>query len=333
MSEISSKTSVKNNNHNKEYSHILSQSNTTQPFFKKTYSKTQKNFLLSLIGMTFIISMFSIWILAIYLFLFGSMTTRLILLILYILQFFINEKNKKYLNFLNSFGIVDYFRSYTLIIEQEIGKDHSLICGHPHGIICFGGGLMMMTDALESLDFTCCVTRFLMYLPISGIFVRLLGFKGANHQQFISLLKKGRNVFFLPGGFECAASTNHTKDRAFIKNRIGFIKYALQNGYKIYPMYTFNENKTYYTFNFFESLRLVLTKLKIPGCIFIGKYLIYPKDDLDLLTVIGKPLVLPKIDNPSKEDVIYYHKLYVKSLEDVYMKYKLPDSSETLEII
>ncbi len=190
-----------------------------------------------------------------------------------------------------------------------------------------------MTDVLGKLKVTPCVTRILMFLPISGIFTRVLGFKGVNNEQFKNFLKRGDNLFFLPGGFECATVTNYNKDRVFIKSRTGFIKYALQNGYKVYPMYTFNENKAYYTFNLFQNFRLFLSKLKLPGCMFIGKYLIYPREDINLLTVIGKPLTLPKIEHPSMEEVKHYHGIYMNLLNDVYNKYKLKNySSEKLEM-
>lgn len=38
--------------------------------------------------------------------------------------------------------------------------------------------------------------------------------------------------------------------------------------------------------------------------------------------VIGKPIELPKIANPSREEVERYHKLYVQGLQEIYDTYK-----------
>lgn len=62
----------------------------------------------------------------------------------------------------------------------------------------------------------------------------------------------------------------------YLRNRKGFIKYALKYNYKIQPVFTFGENKTYYTWHRFKKIGLILNKLKLPGIIFWSKYLIIP---------------------------------------------------------
>jgi len=46
------------------------------------------------------------------------------------------------------------------------------------------------------------------------------------------------------------------KERVYIKKRKGFIKYALEFGYQIHPVYIFNENKLYSTFDKLTKYRL-----------------------------------------------------------------------------
>jgi hypothetical protein len=73
----------------------------------------------------------------------------------------------------------------------------------------------------------------------------------------------------LPGGFEEATITSDKEYRLYIKTRKGFIKYALQNGYKIHPVFVFNENKIYKTSDFNIDSRLTANKYKLPGTLFI----------------------------------------------------------------
>ena len=73
-------------------------------------------------------------------------------------------------------------------------------------------------------------------------------------------------------------------------------------------MFVFNENKTFLTTNLFLNLRVFLNKIKIPTAMFISPFLCFiPNPFNDLYVVVGKPLELPKIEKPTKEDVNNYH--------------------------
>jgi len=227
----------------------------------------------------------------------------------------------------------EYFNSYEVHIEEELESSNSLFSFHPHGILGFGASMCGgKNETLYNSIF--CGSRALINIPISGIIARWTGVQGVDNKNFKDFLRRGKNIIFVPGGFEEATITEYGKDRIFIKERKGFIKYALEFGYKIYPSYTFNENKIFFTFNWFEKFRLFLNKIKIPGTIFYSKYLFFPDSDIDLFCVIGKPIRLPQIANPASEDVDKYHKLYIQAITDVYDKYKKQyGASDNLEIL
>jgi hypothetical protein len=96
--------------------------------------------------------------------------------------------------------------------------------------------------------------------------------KPASKKYFVSLMKHDKNIGLLPGGFEEATIYEHGKHRIFIKNRMGFIKYALQYGYTVWPGYTFGEELTYHSFTWGLKWRIMLNRYKIPAVIFIGKW-------------------------------------------------------------
>lgn len=80
------------------------------------------------------------------------------------------------------------------------------------------------------------------------------------------------------------------KERIFYKSRKGWIKYALQYGYKVVPNYGFNEHKTYKTFCF-QKLGFLFNKLKLPGTFPYSKYILpFPYPDLDIAQVFGKAI-------------------------------------------
>lgn len=292
------------------------------PYLRKSFYQEKSTSILPLIGMTLIIFNFTLWIIAIYFIIYGSYLSRLIIAILYLYQILLAKKNPFYIKLFSSCKFHEYFKSYTLIIEKEIQNEKVLLCTHPHGIISLGMGSAFFHKNSFLKNFILCGTRFVRYLPISGILARWIGIEGVNHQNFKKFMSQGKNIVFVPGGFECATITNHRQDRVFIKDRKGFIKFSLRFGYKVYPCYNFNENKLFYTFNGLEKIMFYLNKIKIPGCLFVGKFLFYPRTDVDLCTVIGKPLDLPIIPNPTKEDVDKYHLMYMNSLLDLYNRYK-----------
>ncbi len=263
----------------------------------------------------------------------GSIIVRSILGVLLVYQYFFAYKSENYRRFLLFMRPWEIFRSYTVHCEEELTNEKSLFSFHPHGVLGFGPS---MSGALNEVLYnaTFCGSRAMRNLPISGIIARWMGVCGVDNKNFKELMNNNKNIIFVPGGFEEATITRYGKDRIFISERKGFIKYALQFGYKVYPSYTFNENKIFYTFNYFEKFRLLLNKIKLPGTLFFSKYGIFPHTDIDLFTVIGAPLHFPIIENPTKEDVEKYHKMYVKQLVSVYDRYKhYFNACKTLEVI
>lgn len=145
-------------------------------------------------------------------------------------------------------------------------------------------------------------------------------------------MKAGQNIALIPGGFEEATVYEYDHDRIFLKNRCGFIKYALKYGYKVYPVYTFGEEKTYYTLPYLLEFRLWLNKFKIPTVFFCGLWGSFlPFRDVDLITVVGTPIEMPTITEPTKEQVEKYHAIYISELEKLYNKHK-PSKTSTLEV-
>jgi len=227
----------------------------------------------------------------------------------------------------------EYFRSYNVYTEVDLTPNKSIFSFHPHGVLGFGAA---MSPAIHNIlyDAYFCGSRAMINMPISGIIARWMGVQGVNQKNFKDLLKKEKNIIFVPGGFEEATLTQHAKERIFIKERKGFIKYSLQYGYKIHPCYSFNENKIYYTFPYFEKLRLLFNKFKVPGVIFYSKYLFFPDWNVDLFVVIGKPIQLPQISKPTQQEIDYYHKMYIDSVCNLYNKYKKQlECADELEVL
>jgi hypothetical protein len=294
----------------------------------------QKNKGLALFGYLLIGSIFFGWIIYIYIFFVYGIYVKAIILGLILYQLSITKRSEWFIKFLEYCELYNFFKSYTIILEEEIQDNKSLLCVHPHGIIGLSMGSMIVSGLSFINKVVVCGTRSVRYLPVSGIIARWVGIEGVDHTNFKNYMKEGKNIIFIPGGFECATITSDKEDRTFIMKRKGFIKYALRYGYAIHPIYNFGENKLFYTINGFEKLGLILNKIKFPGCIFYGRCGFLPRDDIDICCVVGKAMRLPVIAEPSEADIEKYHKLYLDELSSLYQRYcKKYGGSEKLTYI
>lgn len=252
-----------------------------------------------------------------------------------------------------SFSFYPYFRFNTCIFEDDVqqqptndaskeksdggttlkynftpalpAQDKSLYAFHPHGILTCG----MAVNGAHHLRFAETDARWLVaenlfWFPVLRDLLRWLEFDAVGKDTFVKLMQSGQNIGFVPGGFEEATLYARGKHRVYLKKRFGFIKLALQHGYKVYPAYTFGEELTYTSFPYFLTLRLKLNEFKVPGAAFFGSLWCFfmPRSDVDLITVVGTPLQLPTIAQPTKDDVSKYHALYVTKLQTLFNRHK-----------
>lgn len=124
--------------------------------------------------------------------------------------------------------------------------------------------------------------------------------------------------------------------RAYIKNRKGFIKYALQYGYSITPIFVFGEEKSFYALESFLPQRLAINKFKVPGAVFWSWLGFLPDCTIELNHCVAKPMILPHIPSPTSEQVDEWHGKYVTELVRLFdahkEKYAEGGKTATLEL-
>ncbi|CAH0473876.1 unnamed protein product [Peronospora belbahrii] len=203
--------------------------------------------------------------------------------------------------------------------------DRALFAFHPHGVLpngfAFNGAHHM---GFVHSHCRWLVSENLFWFPVIKDLLNWMDFSCVAKSTFHRFMSTGQNVCFLPGGFEEATLYERGKHRVYIKKRFGFIKLALQHGYKVHPVYTFGEEYTYHTFPYLLQLRLKFNEFKIPVVLFYGllRCFFLPCSDVDLITVVGEGLVMPRIEQPTKEHVRKYHAQYVDALQKLFDKYK-----------
>ena len=137
-------------------------------------------------------------------------------------------------------------------------------------------------------------------------------------------MKSGEDLALPPGGFEEASLTCLTKDIVFIKKRTGFVRLCLQYGIAIRPVYVFGERSCYWNIQGLFKARIKLNRYGIPTIFAWGNPIIplLPKHTAEVYIAVGSPILLPKIEKPTKEDVTKWHKKYIDSLTRLFEEHK-----------
>ena len=241
-----------------------------------------------------------------------------------------------------------YFRRCELRGElDQMSTKETLYLFHPHGVVTCGfscNGVWSQdfisrttpTDTFDPKTHEAADGRFrgtVFFIAralreTTAIFKAICDLSGrlesSTKKDMLRVMRTGRNMAIIPGGFEDATIYAYGAHRTAMRSRKGLIKYALQYGYTLTPIYTFGENRTYSTFSGLLALRLWINSFQLPAIAFCGKWFapIYPHNDVDILSYVGPPLKLPTIENPTPADVDAWHAKYLAALQMLFDKNK-----------
>lgn len=242
------------------------------------------------------------------------------------------EARPDFVKCVQDLGTGSYYESCDLTgALDDIKKEGTLFGFHPHGISCIGFGwngcFSKKFRELAGLE-----TRFLVdkVLRSDNPFLKVIcdlhgGIDVLNKTTIQENMEMNRNIAFVPGGFQDATIASFGKERTSLLKRTGFIKYALEHGYSVTPIYTFGESQSYYTFSSLLDIRLWLNQeIGIPAALSFGFTLlpVLPRTSPRILTVVGKPVEMPKLEDPTYEDVQKYHAVYCQALSELFDEHK-----------
>jgi len=237
------------------------------------------------------------------------------------------------LNYFNTYA-KDYYAQAELRGKlSDVRNEKSCFAFHPHG--CLSAGFTI--NGCYNPEFT-KVAGKVNWLCDYNLRYKNPGFRwkcdsvktedhvidAADKKTFTRLMAAGENVSIIPGGFQDAVAYQFGKECTVLKRRKGFIKYCLQYGYRVHPVYTFGESQTFYAFTGMKKLRMKLSEQNIPMVAFFGWPLLpfLPRPDSRILTYVGAGLELPKIAEPTSAEVDQWHGEYMKALTALFNEKK-----------
>ncbi|XP_005100228.1 2-acylglycerol O-acyltransferase 2 [Aplysia californica] len=284
----------------------------------------------------------------IYLFLFTSYYfVPLAYLLWYYYDQSVSEQGGRRSNWVRSWSLFRYSAKYfplELIKTQELhpSKNYIFAC-HPHGVMSQSHFVNFATEGtgfsnvFPGIRPYLCVLSGQFMFPVFRDYFLLSGAVEVSRKSIEWVLSKegcGNAVAIMIGGAVEALEAHPGSCTLKIKSRKGFCRMALQHGASIVPVYAFGENDLYDQVPNPQGSRVrrfqnfLTHMLGFSPALFHGRgvfnytfgLLPYRKP---VHTVVGAPMDVPRVEEPSQEQVNQLHDDYCKALVDLFESHKL----------
>lgn len=233
-----------------------------------------------------------------------------------------------------------------LVKEKDFDPKFNYIVGsHPHGILCSGAFCNFATEGTNvskvfpNIQFSLTTLSAQFVLPFYREFFLSSGAITASRKGISHVLRQhsegGAAVVIIVGGAPESLDTHPNQEQIILilKPRKGFIRLALQHGAHLVPSFSFGENEVYDQVSnprgsklrrFQDYLRgligLAPVLLKGRG-IFQYSFGIIP-NRRPITTVVGTPIPVERVLNPTEEQINDLHSEYIEKLTDLFERNK-----------
>jgi 2-acylglycerol O-acyltransferase 2 len=220
------------------------------------------------------------------------------------------------------------------------------------GIIGMGAWINFATEAngfsslFPGIDIHLLTLATNFNFPFTRDILLGLGICSVSRRSCDNILTKGagNSVMIVVGGAHEASNARPGENSLIIKKRLGFIKLGLRTGSPLVPVFSFGENDLWdqlpnphgsWTRKFQDTSRK-LTGIVPPSLygrgVFTYNYGLLPYRR-QVVSVVGNPIEVPKIENPTIEELKFYQQKYLDELQRIYDLHKeeyLPDRKKEL---
>ncbi|XKL69074.1 hypothetical protein PGB90_006843 [Kerria lacca] len=232
----------------------------------------------------------------------------------------------------------DYF-PVELVKTADLPSDKNYIfCVYPHGILAIAAFLNFQTNANKFDDLFPGIDPYFVTLnatfkiPFTKDVCLAFGTISASEKSLLFCLqnKPGSSCVLMPGGHREGLRVMPGTCNIILRNRRGFVRIALKTGASLVPVFSFGENELYVPVN---GKILLWIQNKLQKLFGDRQYFLkgrgFFQQSFGLLphrrrnvTVVGKPIPVPKEENPSMELIAEYHQKYTDALVSLFNEYK-----------
>lgn len=268
------------------------------------------------------------------------------------LVFYIYDRNKckeggRRCNWMREWKLNHYFRDYfpiRMIKTTDLNPEKNyILVYHPHGIMCVGAYCCFATEATGfSREFPGIVPHTLTLegnfrLPFYRDYLMGTGSCSASKESIEYLLTKkgtGNALILVVGGAAEALDAHPGRITTLVlKRRKGFIRLALKHGASLVPVFAFGENNVFSQVRNPHGTFLRQLQVKLKNKLGFSSPLLYGRGIFQysigflpyrepINVVIGAPIDLNTIDDPTEEEIQKTHDLYVTRLQELFNAHK-----------
>ena len=215
------------------------------------------------------------------------------------------------------------FEEFDRLVNEE-GKTFILVC-QPHGVISFTGFCVKIAGHKRVGYLPTAVAAALLKFPILKHVIGMYGLVDASSKNMAKVFRLNgvRGCIYLyVGGIAELFRCSQTEERLYLSKRKGFVKLALREGVDIVPFYFFG-NTSILSVLSTGPLAVLSRKLGASVTYFWGFCgLPLPRFGQKCISVMGRPLGVPHIENPTQEDIDTWHAKYCSEVRRLYEQYQ-----------
>ncbi|XP_011878992.1 PREDICTED: diacylglycerol O-acyltransferase 2-like isoform X1 [Vollenhovia emeryi] len=226
-------------------------------------------------------------------------------------------------------------------VNLNPNKSYLFICV-PHGILSMGIVGSFATDAMDckklfpGLEIHPITLDQHFKVPLIREYVYSLGFCASSVRSLKHLLSTppkrpytGKATLLVVGGASESMESTPGTYRVLVKRRKGFVKLALKHGTSLVPVLSFGETDLYNQIyrpegsTFRRVQNYIRGLIGLAPVVFSGRgffqysFGLIPKR-LPVTVVVGSPIELPKITDPTPEEINTYHDKFTKQLIELF---------------
>jgi len=222
---------------------------------------------------------------------------------------------------------------------------------HPHGVIGMGT-LAISSDGRNWEELFPGVKRrmitlpIVFWLPLFREFAMATGACASSRESIKYCLTKpnfGVTCLVVGGAQEALQGDEETVELT-LKNRKGFVRLALESGADLIPCFAFGEQHVFKLVNSPEGSKLrrfqewAKSWLSFSPVLFTGRGIFQYIFGLlpyrrPINVVIGSPLAVDKVENPTQEQVDETHAKYVEALRNLYNAHNPIYGTENVKLV
>lgn len=233
-----------------------------------------------------------------------------------------------------------------------------LFCNFPHGVLstgtcgAFASDILGCKELFPGLQFRVIVLNQHFKIPLFREYAYSTGACSSSAESINYLLSTkpespytGRASVLIVGGASESLESRPRTYRLLVKRRKGFIKIALKNGAPLVPVISFGEPDVYDQVYAPEGSLLrkvqdfIRKKIGLAPVLLLGRGFFQYSFGLiahrkPITVVVGSPIELPKIPEPTSEEVNEYHEKFIKHLNALFEaeKHKYIENADSVSL-